>query len=812
MIRRPFREGWSVGPKLGAFEAPTAEAAPRPIRLPHDAVRDLPRSADSDQGVHTGYVPGGVFEYAKLVDVPPEWRDKTVRVEFEGVYRDAVVFVNGDAVVHEPNGYNAFEAVLDPYLRYGEPNRITVEARAHRDSRWYSGAGIYRPVHLVVAEPVHIPLGGTTVATPDIDADRAVVEVATTVRNGSRHTRTLRLAWVVRKPDGTDAATGAAPVTVLPGEESVARLRVVVDEPELWSDASPALYRVLTTLAADDGSVIDTDDVAFGIRRLQLDARHGLRVNGESVKLRGACVHHDSGPLGAATFADAEDRRVRLLKAAGFNALRSAHNPMSRAMLEACDRHGVYVMDELTDTWTRSKVAFDAAPSFSDRWRHDVEALVAKDVNHPSVIMYSIGNEILELGSPAGSAWSRRLAEAFRAADPTRFVTNGINGIIANLDRLLVTDAAPGDEAGAEASDPNTMMATMGDMMAAANASELVTASTEESAAVLDVVGFNYAESRYEIDRELFPNRVIVGSETFPSRIEKMWELVERLDHVIGDFTWTGWDYLGEAGIGRVDYTDEPGYGPTGTVGPFPHLLAGCGDLDITGHRRPVSYYREIVFRLRSEPYLAVHPPQHHGRPTATTPWAWDDTVSSWTWDAAPGAPVTVDVYAAAEEVELVRDGVSVAVEPVGAEKAFRARFETEYHPGELTAIARSGGREVGRTTLHTAGDAVLTASFERSEIAADGLGFAEIVVADPDGNVASDAEVLITVTVEGDAELAGLGTGRIRTEESFAGPTVTTYDGRALAIARPTGPGSAILTVSADGFEPVSALLSVHA
>ncbi len=818
MIREPWLDGWTVGPKLGAFEAATAESAPRPVRLPHDAVRDLPRSASSEQGVHTGYVPGGVFEYAKTFEAPEHWRDKTVRVEFEGVYRDAAVFLNGDAVVHEPNGYNAFEAVLDPYLRYGEHNRLTVEARAHRDSRWYSGAGIYRPVHLVVADPVHLPLDATRVTTPDVDADRAVVHIATTVRNGSRHTRTLRVSWTVEGPDGADLVAGSAPVTVLPATDAVARVRLAVEAPSLWSDAAPALHRVRTSLADEQGAELDRDAAAFGIRRVQVDPQRGLRINGAAVDLRGACVHHDSGPLGAATFADAEDRRVRLLKEAGFNALRSAHNPMSRAMLDACDRHGVYVMDELTDTWTRSKVAFDAAPGFAERWRHDVDALVAKDRNHPSVIMYSIGNEILELAAPAGAAWSRRLAEAVRERDDTRLVTNGINGIIANLDRMTeiaAADAAATATGGAqadEASDPNTMMATMGDTMARANASELVTTSTEESASVLDVVGFNYAESRYELDRRLFPHRVIVGSETFPSRIERMWELVERLPHVIGDFTWTGWDYLGEAGIGRVDYTDEPGYTPTGTVGPYPHLLAGCGDLDITGHRRPVSYYREIVYGLRADPYLAVHPPRHHGRPTATTPWSWDDSVSSWTWDAAPGAPVTVDVYAAADEVELVRDGVSLGIVEVGADKAFRARFETEYRPGELVAIARSDGREVGRTGLRTAGELVLTATAERSDVAPDGLAFVRVSLADADGVVACDADVTIRVTVEGDAELAGLGTGRIRTEESFAGPTVTTHDGRALAIVRPTGPGAATVVVTADGYAPVRVPLAFRA
>ncbi|WP_243076479.1 glycoside hydrolase family 2 TIM barrel-domain containing protein [Microbacterium sp. SS28] len=806
MIRIPFLDGWTVGPKLGAFEARGPETW-RPVTLPHDAIRDLPRSAESDQGVHTGYHPGGVFEYEKTFDVPVEWRDKTVIVEFEGVYRDAAVFLNGDLIAHEPNGYSSFSAVLDPYLRFGDANRLTVEAKAHKDSRWYSGAGIYRPVHLVVADPLHFALDGLRVTTPDIDAGRAVVAVAATVENDTRHARTTRVTWSIAGPDGSEIATTSAPVTVLPGEAATARARLVLPSPRLWSVEDPALHVVDATLNDEQGTPIDRDTARFGIRRLQLDPQHGLRINGEVVKLRGACVHHDNGALGSATIDAAEDRRVRLLKAAGFNALRSAHNPMSRAMLDACDRHGVLVMDELTDVWTRSKTAFDGAGSFPDRWERDVAALVAKDFNHPSVVLYSIGNEILELGTPAGAAWGRRLAEGVRALDDTRFVTNGINGIIANLDRMSeamaeaeAQSSSDGIAPDARESDPNTMMAGMGEQMARMNASQLVTESTEEAASVLDVVGFNYADSRYELDAELFPHRVIVGSETFPEKIDVMWGLVERLPHVIGDFTWTGWDYLGEAGIGRVDYTDAEGYVPTGTAGPYPYLLAESGDLDITGHRRTISYYREIVFGLRTDPYIAVHRPQHHGRPIAMTPWSWHDAVSSWTWDAAPGEPVLVDVYAEGGEVELLLDGVSLGVAPVGEHKAFLARFVTEYRPGELVAVARTGGVETGRHVLRTAGEATLVARAEEPEIAVDGLAFVGIVLEDAAGSVPCDADVLVTVQVEGPAVLAGVGTGRARTEESLAGPSITTYDGRALAIVRPTGPGEITVTVSAAG------------
>jgi hypothetical protein len=384
-------------------------------------------------------------------------------------------------------------------------------------------------------------------------------------------------------------------------------------------------------------------------------------------------------------------------------------------------------------------------------------------------------------------------------------VTNGINGIIANLDRMAEAMAE------AQAADPNTMMADMGEQMALMNASQLITESTEESAAVLDVVGFNYADSRYDLDAELFPNRVIVGSETFPDRIASLWADVRRLPHVIGDFTWTGWDYIGEAGIGRVDYTDAEGYEPTGTAGPFPYLLADCGDIDITGHRLPASHYREIAYGLRGEPAIAVHRPQHHGRPVAKTPWSWDDVVSSWSWGVTDGSPVTVDVYADAEEVELMLDGVVLDRVAVGEPRPLVARFETEYRRGELTAVAFAGGAEVARTSLRTAGAPVLSARAESPSIAADGLGYVGIEIADADGIPLCDADRLVTVTVTG-GSIAGLGSARARTEESFAGPSVTTYDGRALAIVRPdAGATGVTVTVTVEGFAPASVVFSVE-
>ncbi|HWS32909.1 MAG TPA: glycoside hydrolase family 2 TIM barrel-domain containing protein [Actinoplanes sp.] len=805
MIRTPFNADWAAGPKLPLFAAIAGSPELRPVTLPHDAIRDLPRDGGDPDGSHTGYFPGGFFEYTKTFDVPGEWRDRTVIVEFEGAYRDAMVYLNGDFLAQRPNGYSAFRVRLDPFLIFGAANTLSVQTRAHRDSRWYTGAGLHRDTHLIVGDPVHLAVDGVRITTPDVDGDRAVVVATTTIDNDTTRVRTVRATVRILDPSGTAVATGTAPVTVRPGEPATVPIRVYVPDPALWSADSPALYTAVTTLTDGDHE-LDSDVSTFGIRTLRLDPRHGLRINGETVKLRGACIHHDNGPLGAAAIGRADERRVEILKAAGFNAIRSAHNPISRATLDACDRLGMLVMDETFDMWTQGKSAFDYSLAFPEWWERDVEAMVAKDFNHPSVILYSIGNEIPDLGHPLGNVWGRRMADRIRELDPTRYLTNGINGLVSALDLLgpMIAAGRDGD------TDVNTMMTSMGDVMLQLSASEMVSAGTEEAAAVLDVTGFNYGDSRYELDRELFPNRILVGSETFPAHIGELWRLVTEHPHVIGDFTWTGWDYLGEAGIGRVV---RPGTDPGGTAlgAGYPWLTANCGDIDITGHRRTVSYYRETVFGLRHTPYLAVHRPQHHGAATANSPWAWTDSVGSWSWDVPAGSPVTVDVYSTADEIELLIDGTSVGRSRVDA---FQARFETAYQPGTLVAVAYTGGAEQSRSTLHTArGEVTVTAAADRPAIRADDtdLAYVPIVLSDSDGTVATHRQTPVTVTVSGPGTLAGLGTGRPDTEEPFGGHTCTTFDGRALAIVRPTGPGEITVHVETAGFGTATTTVTAH-
>jgi beta-galactosidase len=816
MHRTLFNDGWTVGTKSNSFaERFTGSgSAPPQVTLPHDAMIGSERSPAGDAA--TAYYPPGSWEYKKSFELSTGDAGSTVFLEFEGVYRDALVRVNDAVAAHRPGGYSDFTVQVDHLLRFGEPNEVKVEARAHDDSRWYSGAGIYRNVWLLQAGRVHLVPGGLRVATPAPHDDEAMVAVSAEVRNQSVGTSNAVLRLEILDVDGVCVATAEAPVTTVPGDVLAARQRLCVSAPHRWGPDDPYLYTCRAGLLEGD-QVVDEESTTFGIRTLTADPTRGLRINGASVLLRGACIHHDNGLLGAATIDRAEERRVELLKEAGFNAIRSAHNPLSKPMLAACDRLGMLVMDETFDMWTQPKSEHDYALRFPDWWEADVEAMVRKDFNHPSVILYSIGNEIPEAGTPMGARVGRALAEKIRSLDTTRLVTEGISGLLVGGAELF-TQLAASRQSGAQnpeekAQDPdedtgvNTAMTQIADRLNALMTAPIVAENSAQTASYLDVVGYNYMESRFAMDGELYPNRVIVGSETHPAAIDTGWAAVRRLPHVIGDFTWTGWDYLGEAGIGRTVY-GQAGSTPgiESFLGEYPWRTAWCGDIDITGSRRPQSFYREIVFGLRADPYLAVQRPEHHGEAGAGTPWSWTDVVSSWSWAGHEGAPVTVEVYADADEVELVVNGRSVGRQPAGAVHRYRAAFETTYEPGLLEAIAWCDGTERGRTAVRSAGDeVVLDAHLDRPVIAADprDLAFVTLSLVDGNGTLHVLRDRRIDVQVEGPGVLQALGSANPATEEGFAGPGCTTFGGRALAIVRPTGEGRITLRAAAAGCEP---------
>jgi beta-galactosidase len=790
VARIPFDDGWSVRLPLGPFAAILgADAEPSPVTLPHDALRDAERSADVPSKGAGAYYPPGAYTYLKTFDVPAEWTDKLIFLEFQGAYRHATFFVYEEFAGNRADGYARFVIDATPYVKPGQPNQLRVEVRSGQDSRWYSGAGLHRSVVLHVTDPVRLPVDGIKITTLELEPEQAVVEVATEIANAGTHTRTVTLTTTISDPTGAELDHDATPVTVLPGQSCLVRQRFYVATPALWSADRPQLHGARSSI----GAAADDLTTSFGIRKITVDPQNGLRINGETVLLRGACIHHDNGPLGAAAVPRAEERRIELLKQAGFNAIRAAHNPASPAMLDACDRIGMLVMDEAFDMWVRGKSPYDYALDFPQWWADDLSSLVAKDYNHPSVIMYSIGNEIAEVGTPHGSVLARRMAEHLRSLDPTRLVTNGVNSALAVMDEL--SEQAKDGPAGL-----NEMLAAdLGDVMNQMAMGDNVTRRTAESHSVLDVVGLNYAEGRYALDRELFPHRVIVGSETFPSQIGALWPMVEANPHVIGDFTWTGWDYLGEVGIGATAYAEDP-EAKASLEREFPWLTAWCGDIDITGHRRPVSYYREIVFGLRAEPYLAVRRPEHHDHTiTMQSPWGWSDSVSSWTWPGFEGKPVTVEVYADAERVALLRDGVELASAVVGESRPMHATLETTYVPGELTAVAYAGALEVGRTSLATAGESRLRATADRTALRSDGtdLAYIAIELVDDAGRLVTGADRSVTVAVGGAGVLAGMCSAKPKTAERFDANSWTTFDGRALAVVRPTGPGVITLTVT---------------
>ncbi|MFI5897813.1 glycoside hydrolase family 2 TIM barrel-domain containing protein [Actinoplanes sp. NPDC051513] len=804
MARIPFNADWSVKPKVSSFsDLIGGDSSARTVMLPHDAMVSLPRSATAGEGPSTGYFPGGAVEYSKALHVPEQWRRRRVSLEFEAVYRDAMVFVNGSFAGQRRNGYTTFRVPLDAFLRYGESNTIRVEARAHQDSRWYSGLGIHRDTHLHVTDLVHIAADGLRIHTPEADDEVAVVEFEATIRNEDLTTRTVTARVELRDDTGVTVAAAQVPVTVRPTTSTMSVTRLYVSSPRRWGPDDPYLYQATVRLL-DGDSEIDAATEQIGIRTLQMDPVRGLRINGKTVKLRGACIHHDNGVLGAAAITRAEERRIEILKAAGFNAIRSSHNPAGRALLDACDRLGMLVLDEAFDMWFEPMKVFDYSLDFPEWWERDIEAMVAKCFNHPSVVMYSIGNEVPEAGSGLGGAWGRTLAAKVRQLDSTRFVTNAISSFWAVSAEIL--DDFKQELSALHARGVNDVMSAMTEIFDRITTSELVTERTAESHAAVDVAGLNYAHQRYISDAQLFPNRVMLGTESNPREVAAIWPLVEALPYVIGDFSWTGWDYLGEAGLGRTDYTTDPSVQGGGDPA-YPWLLAWCGDIDITGHRRPASYFRETVYGLRHEPYIAVFRPQRHGQRRLESQWAWSDAVAGWSWTVAPGSPVEVEVYSDADEVELLLNGVPVGRSPAGREHGFRARFDTLYQPGELVAVAYRGGTEQARTSLRTAGPARLAVEPDRSRLSADHRDLAHVAIElrDGDGNLVHDDDRQVTVDVSGAGVLQGLGAARPATEERFDANHCTTFDGRALAIIRPSGAGPIEVKVTSARLEPVT-------
>lgn len=780
MVRQSFNDGWSFG---------RAGAGKRKVTLPHDAMLEERRTADAPSGSAGAYFHGGIYIYEKEFEAPKEWESQHVLFQFEGVYRNAKVFLNGKEAGGAAYGYIPFYVCADGLIQYGAANTIRVEADVSRqpDSRWYSGGGIYRPVWLWTGAEEYIEPEGIRISTLSYEPARILVEV--------RHHGTEPTVEILDR-EGKVVASGA-------GEKQ----EMEIPDAALWSDEAPNLYTCRVKLLKE-GKVMDTAETTFGIRKVEWSSQ-GLKVNGRDTLLRGGCIHHDNGILGAASYAESEERRVRILKESGFNALRSSHNPASASLLEACDRHGMYVMDETWDMWFHHKNKFDYASEWRGNYQYDLQALVARDFNHPSVIMYSIGNEVSEPAKEEGIAVIKEMVEYLHTEDSNRAVTAGFN-------LMIIASAKKGkgvyDEEGGRKDDKdkamNGMNSTMFNMVTnmvgtgmnrSAN-SKKADQATSPALELLDIAGYNYASGRYPLDGEAHPQRIIVGSETFPQDIAKNWEMVRKYPYLIGDFMWTAWDYLGEVGLGAWAYTpDGKGFNK-----PYPWLLADCGALDILGNPNGELYLAQAAWgMLDAQPAIAVQPVNHPGIKPAKMVWRGTNALPSWSYCGCDGNKAVVEVYSGQPIVELFINGKSLGRKKV---KECKAVYKTKYQSGELKAVSyNAAGQMQGKHTLASAERTLqIQAAPDKTTVKPGELIYLDIRLTDRNGIVESNADTTLTVVTEG-GELIGFGSANPRTEERFGSGTYTTYYGLAQAVIRAGETGKVTVTIHGDGVKTVT-------
>ncbi len=798
MIKQTFDAGWEYaegGTYMGMLLTPT-----QPVTLPHDASIGKARRADHPSGSGGGYAWNGVVSYRKRFHAPSEWQGQRVQFEFEGVMMYAEVMVNGQLVALHPYGYTSFLVDLTPYLQYGADNEVIVTANnsAQPNSRWYTGTGLYRHIWLRQGGKLHIPPWGVFVTTPQVAPATSMVAVATELTNTSDAPATAVLRSTIQAASGATVAQDETTLDLAAHTTLTASQQLPVADAQLWSVDTPYLY-TLTSEVFLAGAVVDRETTRFGIRSIAVDPSNGFLLNGVPMKLKGGNVHHDHGLLGAASYDRAEERKVELMKSAGFNALRCAHNPPAPALLDACDRLGMLVIDESFDMWRMGKSTNDYHLYFEQWWQRDTGAMVKRDRNHPSVIMWSIGNEIVEsMGRSDGYAWSRKQADYVRALDPTRLVTQALPIL---FDELLPLMAQGGDAVFAyfvNAPTPTPDNDRWGRL-------------TEAFAAPLDVAGYNYLAHRYDYDSDRFPARVMCGTESFSHQAFAIWEATTRCRAVIGDFVWTAVDYLGESGIAQVA-VDQPL--PELLRVPYPYHLANCGDFDICGFKRPQSYYRDILWGVRTVPYIGVLDPQLYGKTIRFSPWGWEPVLDSWTYPGWEGKPTRVDVYSADEEVELLINGRSAGRKPAGTTQQNKATFEVTYQPGTLVAVGFTGGAEQGRTELTTAGlPAALRLTPDRTTIdaAAGNLSYVTVEIVDEHGTLVPRATDEVSFEITWPGELIAVGTANPVSEESYVGTQRKAFQGRLMVVVRSSGQEGAIrLTATANGL--VTAETSVSA
>ena len=789
----PLLTGWTCR-HLG-------DTAPgKPVTLPHDAMLAEPRTALSAGGTNTGWYEGYDYEYQRTLTVPENELADTHILEFEGVYHNAEVWLNGQKAAFRPYGYTNFYVDCAPYLHVGE-NELRVIARNadQPNSRWYSGAGIYRPVQLWTAKGAHITLNGVKIRTLSLQPAIVEVRVKTTAPG------TVRLT-VDDLPAMQQESDGEAVFTL------------TLDNARLWTPETPNLYTCRVSFADDE--VTET----FGVRKVEWGT-DGFLLNGKRYIIQGACIHHDNGLLGAVCDPDAVARKVRLLKENGYNAIRSAHNPCSKALLAECDRQGMLVMDEYIDHWYIHKTEHDYVDYFNEWWRQDLTDMVEKDYNHPCVVLYSTGNEVSETAQKRGIALTKEMTNFLHELDDSRPVTCGVNiffnflssiGFGVYSDEKAKKEAERAEKAkqrGEKAAKKkavgsqffNNLAGLLGDEFMKRGATlHGCDVKTRDAFANMDIAGYNYGIYRYKHDLKKYPQRLILGSETFCNDAYKFRELAKQEPRLVGDFVWAGMDYLGEVMVGSWEYAD---YAETFDGG-LGWVSAGSGRIDLTGKPLGEALYTRVALEADNGPYIAVCPVNHTGDRHSPSAWKMTNAMPSWSWTGCEGKKANVEVYARAARVELVLNGRTVGSKTL--KNDCLARFSIPYESGTLEAVSYDAAdHEIGRYKLQSAGGATsLTLDAEEPAAQTGHLCYVRLRYTDENGITKPLMRGNIQVQVRG-GTLVGLGSACPFNKHSYLDSETDTYYGEALAIVR-MGDGDAMTIAASDG--EYSAELTVSA
>ncbi len=768
----------------------------RTVQVPHDwSIEDLPgQNKDSIIGpfskssvgkMSTGYTVGGTAWYRKNFVLTKADQDKIVYLQFDGVYMNSDVWINGKHAGNHPYGYTSFFYDISSFLNpSGQPNTVAVRVRNEgKNTRWYSGSGIYRHVWLTLVNPAHIVPWGVNIKTPVVSENLAEVNIATTLINGNKKNTSVVVLSQVFNQAGKIMGESKSNSTLKPDQTTDVVQKIELKNPALWSLEKPALYQAKVSVLIDN-KMVDQFTTQFGVRNIHFDAQTGFTLNGKTVKMKGGCFHHDNGPLGSAAIDRAEERKIELLKKSGFNAIRCSHNPPSPVLLDVCDRLGMLVIDEAFDMWEKPKNEKDYSLFFRDNWKQDLHSMVLRDRNHPSVIMWSIGNEIPEAADTSGLRIAKKLAAEVRKLDSTRPVTQAI------VDVGSYTTGV---------SDWDKMAPLMSQ---------------------LDVSGYNYAFDKYEEHHQKFPDRIMFASEFMPPLSLENWNMVEKLPYVIGNFSWTAMDYLGEAGVGipRLipDVKKDSKAGPDFMAimqffspDSWPMFNDFQGDIDLIGNPKTPYYYQHVVWR-ESKIELLVHQPVPSGKKELASLWGFPDELKSWNWTGHEGEKFLVHVYSRSPLVKLELNGEVIGEQTINLEKSITATFEVPYEPGTLVARCYDNGKETASQTLKTVGKPAairLIADRNRIKASPNDLSFVSTEITDADGNVVPNADgILVSYEISGNGEVAGVGNGNPIDLGSFQQPRKTSYQGRCLAIVRPKGSaGKIILKATAQGLRESS-------